>query len=327
MKLPRRRFLHLAAGAAALPVLSHIARAQTYPTRPVRILVGFGPGGPNDISGRLIGQCLSERLSQPFVVENRPGAGSNIAVMAAVGAPPDGYTLLQISTTNAINATLYDNLKFNFIRDIAPVAGISRAPLVMVVSPSFAAKTVPEFIAYAKAHPGNINMASAGIGSAPHVAGELFNSMAGVKMVHVPYRGGGLALMDLLGGQVQVMFESIMSSLPSIKAGKLRALAVTSATRAAELPDIPTVGESVPGYEASAFFGIGAPKNTPTEIIDQLNKAINAGLADPKIKQQIAHLGGAPMPLTPAEFGKFMANETEKWGRVIRAANIKPKLG
>jgi tripartite-type tricarboxylate transporter receptor subunit TctC len=327
MKLPRRRFLHLAAGAAALPVLSHIARAQTYPTRPVRILVGFGPGGPNDISGRLIGQCLSERLSQPFVVENRPGAGSNIAVMAAVGAPPDGYTLLQISTTNAINATLYDNLKFNFIRDIAPVAGVSRAPLVMVVSPSFAAKTVPEFIAYAKAHPGNINMASAGIGSAPHVAGELFNSMAGVKMVHVPYRGGGLALMDLLGGQVQVMFESIMSSLPSIKAGKLRALAVTSATRAAELPDIPTVGESVPGYEASAFFGIGAPKNTPTEIIDQLNKAINAGLADPKIKQQIAHLGGAPMPLTPAEFGKFMANETEKWGRVIRAANIKPKLG
>ena len=324
MKLRRRRFLQLAASAAALPALPRMAFAQTYPTRPVRIVVGFAAGGPNDIMARLIGQSLTERLGQPFIVENRPGAGSNIAVASVVAAPPDGYTLLQVATTNAINATLYDNLSFNFIRDVAPVAGISRAPLAMVVSPTFAAKTVPEFIAYAKAHPGKINFASAGVGSAPHVSGELFNSMAGVKMVNVAYRGGGVALIDLLGGQVQVMFESILAAGSHIKAGKLRALAVTSATRSALLPDVPSVGEFVPGYESSAFFGICAPKNTPPEIIEQLNKAINASLADPAVQQKIANLGGTPMPLTSAEFGKFLADQTEKWGKVIRSANIKP---
>jgi tripartite-type tricarboxylate transporter receptor subunit TctC len=290
----------------------------------VRIVVGFAAGGPNDIMARLIGQSLTERLGQPFIIENRPGAGSNIAVSSVVAAPPDGYALLQVATTNAINATLYDNLSFNFIRDVAPVAGISRAPLAMVVSPTFAAKTVPEFIAYAKAHPGKINFASAGVGSAPHVSGELFNSMAGVKMVNVAYRGGGVALIDLLGGQVQVMFESILAAGSHIKAGKLRALAVTSATRSALLPDVPSVGEFVPGYESSAFFGICAPKNTPPEIIEQLNKAINASLADPAVQQKIANLGGTPMPLTSAEFGKFLADQTEKWGKVIRSANIKP---
>lgn len=324
MKLRRRRFLLLAASAAALPALPRMAFSQTYPTRPVRIVVGFAAGGPNDIMARLIGQSLTERLGQPFIVENRPGAGSNIAVASVVTAAPDGYTLLQVATTNAINATLYDNLSFNFIRDVAPVAGISRAPLAMVVSPTFAAKTVPEFIAYAKAHPGKINFASAGVGSAPHVSGELFNSMAGVKMVNVAYRGGGVALIDLLGGQVQVMFESILAAGSHIKAGKLRALAVTSATRSALLPDVPSVGEFVPGYESSAFFGICAPKNTPLEIIEQLNKAINASLADPTVKQKIANLGGTPMPLTSTEFGKFLADQTEKWGKVIRSANIKP---
>jgi tripartite-type tricarboxylate transporter receptor subunit TctC len=324
MKLRRRRFLLLAASAAALPALPRMAFSQTYPTRPVRIVVGFAAGGPNDIMARLIGQSLTERLGQPFIVENRPGAGSNIAVASVVTAAPDGYTLLQVATTNAINATLYDNLSFNFIRDVAPVAGISRAPLAMVVSPTFAAKTVPEFIAYAKAHPGKINFASAGVGSAPHVSGELFNSMAGVKMVNVAYRGGGVALIDLLGGQVQVMFESILAAGSHIKAGKLRALAVTSATRSALLPDVPSVGEFVPGYESSAFFGICAPKNTPLEIIEQLNKAINASLADPTVQQKIANLGGTPMPLTSTEFGKFLADQTEKWGKVIRSANIKP---
>lgn len=323
MKLPRRRFLRLAAGAVALPAVSSIASAQTYPTGPVHLIVGFAAGGPTDITARLLGQWLSDRLGQQFIIENRSGAGSNIATEAVVRAPPDGYTLLLIGTTNATNATLYDNLNFNFIRDIAPVAGIMRAQGVLVVNPSFPAKTVPEFIAYAKANPGKINMATAGNGSPPHIYGELFKAMAGVDLAQVPYRGGAPALTDLLGGQVQVMFESVLSSIAYIRAGKLRALAVTSGTRSAALPDVPTVGEFVPGYEASGWFGIGAPKDTPAEIVGKLNREITAGLADPKIKERLAALGGVPMPMTPAEFGKLIADETEKWGKVIRAANIK----
>jgi tripartite-type tricarboxylate transporter receptor subunit TctC len=324
MKLLRRQFLHLVAGAAALPAVSRFAWAQAYPTRPVHIIVGFAAGGPNDISARLMGQWLSERLGQQFVIENRPGAGSNIATEAVVRAPADGYTLLLVPPSSAINTTLYDNLNFNFIRDIAPVAGILRVPEVMVVNPLVPAKTLPEFIAYAKANPGKINMASAGIGSVPHVAGELFKFMAGVNMVDVPYRGGGPALIDLLGGQVQVMFQSTLATIAHIRAGKLRALALTSATRSAALPDIPTVGEFVPDYEATLWYGFGAPKNTPTEIVDKLNREINAGLADPKIKERLADLGGVPMPMTPAEFGKLIADETEKWGKVIKFAGIKP---
>jgi tripartite-type tricarboxylate transporter receptor subunit TctC len=324
MNFPRRGFLHLAASVAAFPALSRIARAQTYPARPVHLIVGFAAGGPTDISARLMGQLLSERLGQQFVVENRPGASSNTGAEAVVRAPPDGYTLLLVGGSNAINATLYDNLKFNFIRDIAPVAGIMRQPGVVVVNPSFPAKTVPEFIAYAKTNPGKINMATGGKGSPPHVYGELFNAMAGVNLVQVPYRGGGPALIDLLGGQVDVMFESVLSSIAYIRAGKLRALAVTSATRSAALPDIPTVGEFVSGYEASSFYGVGAPKSTPTDIIDKLNREINAGLADPKIKERLADLGGVPTPMTPAEFGKVIIDDTEKWAKVIRAANIKP---
>ena len=280
----------------------------------------FAPGGGADIIARLIGQWLSERLGQPFIIENRPGAGSNIATEAVVHAPADGYTLLLVSPANAINATLYDKLNFNFIRDIAPVAGIIRVPNVMVVNPSVPAKTVPEFIAYAKANPGKLNMASAGIGTAPHVAGELFKMMAGVDMVHVPYRGDGPALTDLIGGQVQVMFAAMPSSIEYIRAGKLRALAVTTATRSEALPDIPTVGDFVPGYEASGWYGIGAPKNTPAEIIDKLNKEINAGLADPKIKARLADLGGTVLPGSPADFGKLIADETEKWAKVIKFA-------
>ena len=323
MKVPRRQFLHLAAGAVALPAVSRIASAQTYPMGPVHLIVGFAAGGPTDIAARLVGQWLSERLGQQFVIENRSGAGSNIGTEAVVRAPPDGYTLLLAGTTNATNATLYDNLNFNFIRDIAPVAGIMRAQGVMVVNPSVPAKTVPEFIAYAKANPGKINMATAGNGSPPHIYGELFKAMAGVDLAVVPYRGGGPALIDLLGGQVQVMFESVLSSIAYIRAGKLRALAVTSATRSAALPDVPTVGEFVPGYEASGWFGIGAPKDTPAEIVGKLNREITAGLADPKIKERLADLGGVPLPMTAAEFGKLIADETEKWGKVIRAANIK----
>jgi tripartite-type tricarboxylate transporter receptor subunit TctC len=323
VKLPRRTFLHLAAGAAALPAVPRIALAETYPNRPVHFIVGFAAGGPNDISARLMGQWLSERLGQPFIVENRLGAGGNVATELVVHAPADGYTLLLVPAPAAINATLYDNLNFNFIRDIAPVAGILRVPEVMVVNPSVPAKSVPEFIAYAKANPGKINMASAGNGSVPHVAGELFKSMTGLDLVKVGYRGGGPALIDLMGGQVQVMFEPTLSTISYIRAGKLRALAVTSATRSPALPDVPTVGESVPGYEATAWFGIGAPRNTPTEIIEKLNSEVSAGLADPKIKERLADLGGAPMPMTPAEFGKLIAEETEKWGKVIRAANIK----
>jgi tripartite-type tricarboxylate transporter receptor subunit TctC len=323
MKLPRRNFLRLAAGAAALPAVSRLARAQDYPTRPVRILVGFAPGGGVDIMARLIGQWLSERLGQPFVIENRPVAGTNITTQVVVSAPPDGYTLLLVNAANAINATFYGNLNFSFLRDIAPVAGIMRVPSVMVVNPSVPAKTIPEFIAYAKANPGKINMASGGIGGPSHVSGELFNMMAGVSMVHVPYRGAGPALVDLLGGQVQVLFNSPPASIEYIKAGALRALAVTTATRAKALPDIPTVGEFVPGYEASQWYGVGVPKDTPTEIVDKLNKEINAGLADAKMNVRLADLGGTVLAGSPADFAKLIADETEKWGNVIRALNIK----
>ena len=320
---PPRQFLHLATGAAALPVLPRIAGAQAYPTRPVRIIVPFAPAGSADIVARLIGQWLSERLGQPFVIENRPGAGSNIGTEAVVGAPADGYTLLLVGSSSTINATLYDKLKFNFIRDIAPVASIIRQPNVMLVNPSVPAKTVPEFIAYAKANPGKINMASAGNGSSSHVFGELFKMMAGVNIVHVPYRGGAPALTDLLAGQVQVTFVPVPASIEYVRAGKLRALAVTTTTRSDALPNIPTVGDFVRGYEASGFVGLGAPKNTPAEIIEKLNKEINAALADPKIKARLADLGGTVLPGSPAEFGKLVADETEKWGKVIRAANIK----
>jgi tripartite-type tricarboxylate transporter receptor subunit TctC len=325
MKLPRRQFLHLAAGAAVLPTVSRVARAQAYPTRPVRLIVPFGPAGATDITARLIGQWLSERLGQQFVIENRPGAGGNIGTEAVIRAPADGYTLLMVGGYIAINATLYEKLDFDFIRDIAPVAGIMVAPNVMVVNPSVPAKTVPELIAYAKANPRKLNMASPGVGTTPHVAGELFKMMAGVDMVHVPYRGGGPALTDLLGGQVQVMFVTTVSSIGYIKADRLRALAVTTATRLDVLPDIPTVAEFVPGYEASNWYGLGAPKNTPAEIVAKLNKEINAGLADPGIKARFADLGGTPLVGSPADFSKYIAEETKKWGKVIRAANIKPE--
>jgi tripartite-type tricarboxylate transporter receptor subunit TctC len=323
MKLPRRNFLNLAAGAAALPSLSRVAWAQAYPSRPVRIVAPTAPGGAPDILARLIGPWLSGRLGQQFVVENRPGGGSNIGTEAVVRAPPDGYTLLMVSTIQAINATLYSKLNFNFIRDIAPVAAIIRQPLVMVVNPSVPAKTVPEFTAYAKANPGKINLGSPGIGTPGHVAGELFKMMAGVDLVHVPYRGGGPVMTDLLGGQVQVLFGSTSLTIEQIRAGKLRPLAVTTATRWEGLPDIPTVNDFVSGYEASAVLGLGAPRNTPAEIIDRLNKEINAGLADPKIKARLADLGGTALAGSPADFGKHIAEETEKWAKVIRTANIK----
>jgi len=320
MKLPRRKFLHLAAGTAALPAVSRIARAQAYPARPVRIIVGFAPAGGTDIMARLIAQWLSERLGQQFVIENRPGAGTNIGTEAAVRAPADGYTLLVATSVNAINATLYNKLNFNFIRDIAPVAGISRESHVMVVNPLVPTKTVPEFIAYAKANSGKISMASAGIGSGSHITGELFKMMTGVNLVHVPYRGLAPALSDLLGGQVQVTFASMPSSIEYIRAGKLRALAVTTATRSEVLPDVPTVGEFVPGYEASGWYGVGAPKGTPAEVIDKLNREINAALADPNMKARLADLGGTALAGSPADFGRHIADETEKWGRTL---NIK----
>ena len=323
MKLPRRNFLQLAAGTAALPLMPHIAWAQAYPTRPVRIIVGDAAGGAPDTVARLTGQWLSERLSAPFVIENRPGAGTNIATETVVRAPPDGYTLGMISTSAAISATLYDKLNFNLIRDIAPVAGICRAPLVMVVNPSFSARTVQEFVAYAKANPGVINMASAGVGTAPHLAGELFKATLGIDMLHVPFRGGPPALTAVLGGQAQVYFIASSSSIELIKAGKLRALAVTTATRWEGLPDVPTVAEFAPAYEASIWFGMGAPKNTPAEIIDKLNKAINMGLADPKMKARLRDLGNTALSLSPGELTKLLADEAEKWGKVIRAANIK----
>jgi tripartite-type tricarboxylate transporter receptor subunit TctC len=323
MKPSRRRFLHLAAGASALPAVSRIARAQSYPTRPVRMIVPFAPGGTTDVLARLMGQWLSERLGQQLIIENRPGAGSNIGTEAVVRAPADGYTLLMVSITAAVNATLYDNLNFNFIRDIAPLASIMRVPNVMEVNPSVTARTVPEFIAYAKANPGKINMASVGNGSSPHVFGEQFKAMTGIDMVHVPYRGGAPALTDLLGGQVQVMFDNVTNSIEYIRAGRLRPLAVTTASRSEALPDIPTIGEFVPGYEASAWFGVGAPKSTPAEIIDKLNKEVNAALADAKVRARLADLGSVPMPMTPAEFGKFIGDETEKWGKVVKFAGIK----
>jgi len=324
LKLPRRSFLYLAAGAATLSAVSRIAWAQTYPTRSVRIVVGFAPGGGADITARLIGQWLSERLSQPFIIDNRPGAGSNIATEAVVRAPADGYTLLMAGTFNAINATLYDKLNFNFVRDIAPVATIYYVPNVMVVHPSFPAKTILEFIAYSKSNPGKVNMGSGTPGAAMHMSGELFKIMAGIDMVHVFYRGAGPTLTDLLAGQVQVSFPTMPASIEYIRAGRLRALAVTTATRSDALPDIPTVGEFLPGYEASAWYGVGAPRNTPAEIIEKLNREINSALADPRMKVRLAELGGTILAGSSDDFGKIIADETEKWGKVIRAANIKP---
>jgi tripartite-type tricarboxylate transporter receptor subunit TctC len=325
MKLPRRQFLHLAAGAAALPALSCLAWAQTYPARSVRLIVGFPAGSGIDIAARLMGQSLSERLGQPVVIENRPGAGGNVGAEAVVRAPPDGYTLLWVNSANAISATLYEKLNYNLIRDIAPVAGVVRVPQVMEVNPSFPAKTVPEFIAYAKANPGKLNFGSAGNGTSLHVAGELFKMMAGVDMVHVPYRGGAPALTDLLGGQVQVMFDTMTASIEYIRAGRLRALAVTTATRSEALPDIPTVGNFLPAYEASIWWGVGVPKDTPAEIVDKLNKEVNAGLADPKIKARLADMGGTVLAGSPTDFGKLIAEETEKWAKVVKFAGIKPE--
>ncbi len=321
MKLRRRTFLHLAAGAAAFPALSRTAWTDTYPSRPGRIVVGFPPGTSSDICARLIGQWLTEKLGQQFVVENRPGAGTNIAAETVVQASPDGYTLLWVTQTNAINATLYKSLKFNFIKDIEPVAGVITVPTVMMVNPQVPAKTVAEFIAYAKANPGKINMSSPGIGSANHILGELFNMMAGVKMVHVPYKGSQFP--DLISGQVQVTFNPLPSSLGFIKSGKLRALGVTSATRQAVLPDVPAIGETVKGYEGNAWFGVGAPKKTPKDIVDKLNSTINAGLADPTFKKKLEDLGGVPMSLAPAAFTKFISDETEKWAKVVQFSGAK----
>ena len=325
MKLRRRNFLHLAAGAVALPAVSRIANADAYPTRPAHIVVGFAAGGGADISARTLAQWLTERLGQQFIVEDRPGAGSNIAAEAVVRAPPDGYTLLQVTVANAIGATLYDKLSFNFIRDIAPVAAVSRGALVMVVNPSFPARTVREFIAYAKANPGKINVATSGSGTGPQVAGELFRMMTGIEMTQVPYRGGAPAITAVIGGQVQVFFSPLPEPIEQIKAGNLRALGISTATRWEGFPDLPTIGEFVPGYEASTFYGIGAPKGTPAEIIEKLNKEINAALADATMKARIADMGGMAVPGSPADFAKFIAAETEKWAKVVKFAGIKPE--
>jgi tripartite-type tricarboxylate transporter receptor subunit TctC len=325
MKLPRRHFLRLAAGAAALPAVSRIARAQAYPSRPVHIVVGFPPGGATDTFARLMGQWLSERLGQPFTIENRPGASGNIATEAVVRAPPDGYTLLMVLNTNAINATLFDKLNYNFIRDIAPVASINRVPQVIDVNPSIPIRTVPELIAFAKANPGKLNMASGSIGGPQHVAGELFKMMTGINMVHVPYRGAAPAIADLLGGQVQVIFDVLTESIEHIRAGKLRPLAVTTAVRLEALPDLPTVADFVPGYETSAWFGVGAPRNTPAAIIEKLNNEINAGLADPRIKARFADLGATVFMGSPTDFGKFIADETAKGAKVVKFAGMKPE--
>ena len=324
MKLPRRTFLHLVAGAAALPAVSRLAWAQTYPTRPVRIVVGFGSGSAFDILARLSGQWLSDRLGQPFVIENRGGAGGNLATEAVVRAPPDGYTLLLCGSPDAINATLYDKLNFNFIRDIAPIASIARGPNVLVVHPSFPAKTIPEFITHAKANPGKVDFASAGIGSVSHMAGEQFKAMAGLNLVHVPYRGLAPALTDLLGGRVQAIFSTMPPAIEYVRAGRLRALAVTSATRSEALPDLPTIADFLPGYEASVTTALGAPKNTRAEIVERLNKEINAALADPGMKARLADLGNVPMPMTSADFGKLIAEETEKWAKVVKFSGAKP---
>jgi tripartite-type tricarboxylate transporter receptor subunit TctC len=324
MKLFRRRFLHFAAGVAALPAVSRIARAQAYPSRPVRIIVPVGAAGVTDIIARLIGQWLSERLGQPFVIENRPGAGNTIGTEAVVRAPADGYTLLLVGAPNAINASLYDKVSFDFIRDIAPVAAIARVSNVLAVNLSVPARTGPEFIAYAKANPGKINMASVGNGSTPHVTGELFKMMAGVDMVHVPYRSAAAALTDLITGQVQVYFATTASSIEHIRAGRLRALAVTSTTRSEFLPDVPSVSDFLPGFEASFWGGVGAPRNTPAEIVSKLNQEINAGLADAKLTARLAELGGTVISGSPADFAKLIADETEKWGKVVKFAGIKP---
>ena len=323
MPLPRRRFLHLAAGAVALPITSRGARGEAFPARPVRVIVAFAPGGIGDLGARLIGQSLQERLQQPVVIENRPGAGGNTGTEAVVRAPPDGYTMIWAGANNAINASLYDNLSYSFVRDIAAVGSVMRGPFVMTIHPSFPARTVAEFIAYAKANPAKINMASPGAGTGPHVNGELFKMMTGVEMVHVPYRGDGPALIDLVAGQVQVMFGNLISAMEHIRAGRLRALAVTTAMPSPALPDVPTVAATVPGYEASAWFGLGAPRATPAEVIAKLNKEINASLADPKLAARLAELGGAPMPLSPQAFDLFIAAETEKWGKVVRMSGAK----
>jgi tripartite-type tricarboxylate transporter receptor subunit TctC len=323
MTLPRRAFLHLIAGAAGLSAASRSARAQSYPTRPLRLLVGFPPGGGVDITARLLGQWLSERLGQQVVIDNRAGAGGNIATEAAVRASPDGYTLLLATPSNAINATLYSRLNFDFIRDISPVAGIMRVPLVMEVNPSFPATTVPEFIAYTKANPSKINMASAGTGTSLHMSGQLFKIMTGVELVHVPYRGGAPALTDLMGGRVQVIFSVMPETIEYVRAGKLRALAVTTASRSGELPDVPSVAEFVPGYEASSWYGVGAPKGTPVAIVEKLNREVNAALADAKMKSRFADLGGMLLPGSPADFGKFIAEETEKWAKVVKLSGAK----
>ena len=325
MNIQRRRFICMAGAAAALAALPYVAAAETYPSRPVRIVVGFAPGGAFDIMARLIGQWLSERLGQPFVIENRPGGGGNIGTEAVVRAPADGYALLLVGVPNAINATLYQKLNFNLIHDVAPVAGIIREPQIMVVNPSVPAKTVPEFIAYAKAHPGKISMASQGIGGSGHLTGQLFQMRAGVNVVHVPYRGAGPALADLLGGQVEFMFAAAPSTIEYVKTGKLRGLAVTTTTRSEALADVPTMAEFLPGFEASSWFGVGAPKATPAEIVDKLNKEINAGLADPKLRARLADLGGTVLAGSPADFGKLIAEETEKWAKVIKSAGIKPE--
>jgi tripartite-type tricarboxylate transporter receptor subunit TctC len=325
MKLLRRRFLRLAAGAAALPAVSRIARAQTYPSRPVRVIVPFAPAGTTDILARLIGQWLSEQLGQSFIVENRPGASTMIGTEAVVRAPADGYSLILAATASAINTTLYEKkISYDFLRDIAPVAGILRVPNVVVVHPSLPVRTIPELIAYAKANPGRINVESPGAGTSSHLAGELFKVMTGVDMIHVQYRGNGPALIDLLAGQVQVGFDTMPASIEYVRAGKLRALAVSTVTRSQTLPDLPTVSEFVPGYESSGYFGLGAPGKTPAEIIDKLNREVNAGLADPKLRAQLTDLGGMILAGSPADFRKLIDDETEKWGKVIRAANIKP---
>ena len=324
MKLPRRRFLHLAAGAAALPTVSRFAWAQAYPSRPVRLVIGYPPGGSADITARLTGQWLSERLGQPVVIESRPGAATNLATEAVVRAPPDGYTLLLVAPANAINATLYDKLNFNFLRDIVPVSGIIRFPNVVVVNPSLPIKTIPELIAYAKANPGTLNMASSGNGSTIHMSGELFKMLTGINMVHVPYRGGAPALTDLIAGQVHVMFDNVPTSAEHIKAGKLRGLAVTSTARSEVLPDLPTVADFLPGYEASAWYGLGVPKNTPDEVIDKVNKGMNAVLADPKSQARFAELGASLLPGSPADFSRLVADETEKWSKVVKFSGAKP---
>jgi tripartite-type tricarboxylate transporter receptor subunit TctC len=323
MTLPRRKFLHFAAGAAALPATSQMVRAQAYPARPVAIIVGFPAGGGSDMAARLTGQWLSQRLGQSFIIENRAGAGSNIAAEAAAQAVPDGYTLLLVTAANTINTTLHHNLSFNLIRDMVPIAGVMRLPNVMVVNPRVPASTVPEFIAYARANPGKINMASGGYGTMIHVAGELFKMMANVDLVHVPYQGGAPALTDLVGGQVQVMFDLMSASIGFIRAGELRALAVTTANRSEVLPELPTLAEFLPGYEASSWHGLAAPRNTPSKIIDTLNRESNAGLADSKFKARLADFGGKPLAGSPTEFGKFIVEETTKWAKVIKSANIK----